>query len=68
VKKWTANAIYMETKILADGGPAFIDYTLCAEPFSNDNGWSLCIKYCPFSYGDYIKIKMKFDAHNLYGV
>ena len=55
------DAIYMETKTLADGGPAFIDLTKCAMPFSNDNGCTLCIKHCPFSYGDYNKTKAKFE-------
>jgi epoxyqueuosine reductase len=65
IQKCPVNAIYMETKILADGGPAFIDHTKCAMPFSNDNGCTLCIKHCPFSYGDYNKIKAKFEkAHS----
>ena len=57
-----ADAIFMETKTLADGGPAFIDHTKCADPFSNDNGCTLCIKYCPFSYSDYEKLKLKYEA------
>jgi len=61
IQKCPVDAIYMETKTLADGGPAFIDYTNCAMPFSNDNGCTLCIKHCPFSYGDYNKIKAKFE-------
>jgi len=62
IEKCPVNAIYMETETHADGGPIFIDHTLCADPFSNDNGCTLCIKYCPFSYGDYNKIKAKFEA------
>lgn len=62
IEKCPADAIYQETQKHADGGPVFIDYTKCAMPFSNDNGCSLCIKYCPFSYGDYDKIKSKFQA------
>jgi epoxyqueuosine reductase len=62
IEKCPVDAIYMETKTHADGGPIFIDHTLCAMPFSNDNGCSLCIKHCPFSYGDYNKIKAKFEA------
>jgi len=61
VEKCPVDAIYMETKTLADGGPADIDHILCADPFSNDNGCTLCIKYCPFSYADYDKLKRKFD-------
>lgn len=60
IAKCPADAIYMETKILEDGGPAFIDHTKCAMPFSNDNGCTLCIKHCPFSYGDYDKIKARY--------
>jgi NAD-dependent dihydropyrimidine dehydrogenase PreA subunit len=62
VHKCPVDAIYMETKTLADGGPAFIDHTKCAIPFSNDNGCTLCIKYCPFSYADYDKLKAKFEG------
>jgi len=62
VEKCPVDAIYMETKTLLDGGPEFIDHTKCAVPFSNDNGCTLCIKYCPFSYGDYDSIKAKFKA------
>jgi epoxyqueuosine reductase len=61
IEKCPADAIYMETKTHADGGPVFIDHTKCAMPFSNDNGCTLCIKYCPFSYGDYTKIRAKFE-------
>ena len=62
VHRCPADAIFMETKTLADGGPAFIDHAKCADPFSNDNGCTLCIKYCPFSYADYDKLKAKFKA------
>ena len=62
IQNCPANAIFMETKTLADGGPAFIDHARCADPFSNDNGCTLCIKYCPFSYADYDKLKAKFEA------
>ncbi len=61
IEKCPAGAIYLQTKTLADGGPAFIDHTRCAMPFSNDNGCTLCIKYCPFSYVDYHKIKARFE-------
>lgn len=61
VEKCPVDAIFMETKIHADGGPEFIDHTICADPFSNDNGCTLCIKYCPFSYADYDKLKEKFE-------
>ena len=62
VKKCPADAIYMKTKTLADGGPAYIDHAKCAVPFSNDNGCTLCIKHCPFSYADYDRLKTKFEA------
>jgi Pyruvate/2-oxoacid:ferredoxin oxidoreductase delta subunit len=61
VQKCPADAIFMEPKTLADGGPAFIDHTKCADPFSNDNGCTLCIKYCPFSFADYDKLNVKFE-------
>jgi len=60
IEKCPAGAIYSETQTHADGGPVFIDHTKCAMPFSNDNGCSLCIKHCPFSYGDYDMLKKKF--------
>ena len=62
VEKCPTDAIYKETKTLEDGGPAFIDHVKCANPFSMDNGCTLCIKYCPFSYADYDKLKEKFEA------
>ena len=62
VEKCPVDAIYMETITHADGGPVFIDHTLCAAPFSNDNGCTLCIKYCPFSYGDYDKMKARLNG------
>ena len=61
VGKCPAEAIYPITHLHADGGPVFIDHTKCAMPFSNDNGCSLCIKHCPFSYADYDKLKGKFE-------
>jgi epoxyqueuosine reductase QueG len=61
VEKCPTDAIYMETKTLDDGGPAFIDHALCADPFSNDNGCTLCIKHCPFSYADYDQLKENFE-------
>ena len=62
VEKCPVDAIYMETKTHADGGPEYIDHTKCAIPFSNDNGCTLCIKYCPFSFVDYYKLKGKFES------
>ena len=62
IEKCPVDAIYLETKTHADGGPMFIDHTKCADPFSNYNGCTLCIKYCPFSYGDYYKMKIKHEA------
>jgi len=61
IEKCPADAIYMVTQRHADGGPIFIDHTKCAMPFSNDNGCTLCIKHCPFSYADYDKLKRKFE-------
>ena len=62
IEKCPANAIYPVTKTHTDGGPVFIDHTKCADPFSNDNGCTLCIKYCPFSYGDYDTLSAKIGA------
>lgn len=62
IEKCPVDALFPEPKILADGDPTFVDHTKCAEPFSRDNGCTLCIKYCPFSYGDYDKMKAKFEA------
>lgn len=67
VDKCPAGAIYRETKQHPQGGPVFIDHTLCADPFSNDNGCTLCIKYCPFSYGDYEQIKARFEGRVVEG-
>lgn len=65
VQKCPVDAIFMETKTLADGGPAFIDHTKCAMPFSNDNGCTLCIKHCPFSYASYESLKAKHETRQL---
>jgi Pyruvate/2-oxoacid:ferredoxin oxidoreductase delta subunit len=61
VQKCPADAIFKETKTLVDGGPTFIDHTKCADPFSNENGCTLCIKHCPFSYAEYDKLKARFE-------
>lgn len=60
VRHCPAQAIYPEIQTHTDGGPVFIDHTKCAVPFSEDNGCTLCIKYCPFSYADYDQLKAKF--------
>ena len=65
VEKCPANAIYQETKTHNDLGPVFIDHTKCALPFSNDNGCTLCIKYCPFSYVEYDKLKVKHEMKSV---
>ena len=64
IERCPADAIYTGTQTHPNGGPVFIDHTLCAGPFSNDNGCSLCIKYCPFSYGDYDKLKASFEENH----
>ena len=61
VDKCPSDAIFRETRMHADGGPVFIDHIKCAKPFSNDNGCTLCIKYCPFSYVAYDKLKARFE-------
>lgn len=65
IQKYPVDAIYPVTKILADGGPAFIDHTKCAMPFSNDNGCTLCIKHCPFSVMEYDRLKARFQQQAL---
>lgn len=66
INKCPAGAIYQEPIILEDGGPTFIDHKKCAEPFTNDNGCSLCIKYCPFSKsGMYDKLKHHYENHQI---
>lgn len=62
VQKCPADAIYPVTQTLADGGPAFIDHTKCAMPFSNEHGCTLCIKFCPFSITDYEQLKAKLET------
>ncbi len=65
IQKCPVDAIFMETKTLADGGPAGIDHTQCAMPFSNDNGCTLCSKHCPFSYASYESLKAKYEPSQL---
>jgi epoxyqueuosine reductase len=62
VQKCPAGAIYPETKTLYDGGPAFIDHTKCAMPFSNDGGCTVCIKVCPFSFAAYDRLKERLES------
>ena len=64
IKKCPAGAIYQQPKQKPDGWPVFIDHTKCAKPFSNKYGCSLCIKFCPFSQGDYDLIKQSFELHH----
>ena len=61
IKKCPADAIYDQPKADASGAPVFIDHTKCAVPFSNDNGCTLCIKFCPFSFGEYELIKEQHE-------
>jgi ferredoxin len=62
IEKCPMDAIFTETKTHEDGGPIFIDHTLCAIPFSNNNGCTLCVKHCPFSYADYDKLKATYES------
>jgi ferredoxin len=62
IEKCPADAYFPEPILLPDGGHTYIDHTKCADPFSNDNGCTLCIKYCAFSYGVYDKIKADFQT------
>jgi len=51
--------MYETMRTRTHGGPIFIDHTKRAHPFCKDNGCSLCIKHCPFSYGDYDAVKAR---------
>lgn len=68
IQKCPTDAIYPQIRRHDDGGPAFIDHTKCAMPFSNDNGCTLCIKHCPFSYADYDNLKARFERSQRAGV
>lgn len=57
VKTCPSGAIYPEPIILPNGSERHIDYTLCAVPFSQSMGCSICIKECPFFKSGYDKIK-----------
>ncbi len=61
IERCPADAIYLETQTHPNGDPVFIDHTKCAIPFSNDNGCTLCVKHCPFSYGIYENMKSRFE-------
>lgn len=63
IKKCPADAIYQQPETDEKGAPVFIDHTKCAVPFSNDNGCTLCIRYCPFSFGDYQSIKEQHEKN-----
>jgi epoxyqueuosine reductase len=64
VQKCPADAIYPVTKTLTDGGPALSTTPNVPMPFSNDNGCTLCIKYCPFSNANYDILEMRFKTIN----
>ena len=61
VRKCLGSAIYKESITCADGSKKCIDYKKCAEPFSQQDGCSVCIKECTFFKGDYSKIKSKVN-------
>ena len=65
IEKCPAEAIFMKPRTHKDGGPYFIDHRKCAVPFSNENGCTLCVKYCPFSYAAYDRLKEKFKESKL---
>lgn len=65
VDKCPGKAIYRETKMLEDEFPLFIDKEKCAPEFSKN--CSQCISTCPFFYGNYNKVKERFDAHQKSG-
>lgn len=64
IEKCPVDAIHREPVVLADGGPAFVDHTRCALPFSNDDGCTICIKVCPFSYASHDKVKEAFERRS----
>ncbi|MEM9680175.1 MAG: 4Fe-4S dicluster domain-containing protein [Bacteroidota bacterium] len=64
IKKCPAGAIFKNPKSHENGDPIFIDHKKCAVPFSNENGCTICIKVCPFSYGDYEHIKEIYLKQN----
>jgi epoxyqueuosine reductase len=63
VHKCPAQALSEKPSLLDDGTPIFVDHTKCAVPFSNDNGCTLCIKYCPFSYEKYDRLQEQYENH-----
>ena len=64
IGKCPGDAIFEKPITLADGGPKFVDHTKCAGPFSVNNGCTLCIRYCPFSYADFDHLKERYEAGN----
>ena len=62
VKHCPGGAIFMETKILEDGYPKYIEREKCAPHFSAN--CCTCITSCPFINGKYDKIKERFLSKN----
>lgn len=63
IRKCPTNAILQEP-ILIDGyNPTRINYESCADEFTN-YGCGICIKECPFSSGNYEKIKEAYEKSN----
>lgn len=54
------NAIYKDSRQLPSGSREYIDFKKCAVPFSNNNGCTVCIKYCAFFKSDYNRIKSAY--------
>ncbi|QUI22560.1 epoxyqueuosine reductase [Vallitalea pronyensis] len=65
VKKCPANAIYNEDIIHPDGSRTATDYKLCAVPFAQQYGCTLCVKNCIFYKGDYHKLRSKLQCEHL---
>jgi Pyruvate/2-oxoacid:ferredoxin oxidoreductase delta subunit len=64
IKHCPTDAIYQDPIEVPEGGPAFIDHKLCAIPFSNDAGCTLCIKECPFMHrGRYGELRERAQRH-----
>jgi epoxyqueuosine reductase len=62
VENCPADAIYRQPVTAPTGGPTFVDHTKCAKPFSEDNGCTLCIRHCPFSFADHDLLKDIYDG------
>lgn len=63
VKKCPAGAIYNEDIVHPCGFRTTIDYRLCAKPFAQQHGCTLCVKNCIFFKGDYHKLRSRKNEY-----